>query len=223
MLSIIIPTLNESATIGVLLSQLLHSLKDVDHEIIVVDGGSQDDTVNVAKSLIDQVIISSQKGRAIQMNTGAEHASGQYLLFLHSDTKVPVDFHLQIKICGEKPWGFFRVKLSGNEWLFRLIEFMMNIRSRISCIATGDQGLFITKKYFKKIQGFAPIPIMEDVEICKRLRREHKPYIISSPLVTSSRRWQQKGILKTVFLMWSLRLAYFCGVSPHRLVSCYSS
>jgi rSAM/selenodomain-associated transferase 2 len=221
-LSIIIPVLNEADVIQKQLLELKKSL-NADNEIIVVDGGSHDDTVILAENLADRVIISPQKGRAFQMNAGAALAQGDTLLFLHSDTCLPNHFTHFDFIKNEKKWGFFRVRLSGTQWQFRIIETMMNLRSQFTAIATGDQGIFIKRQFFEDLKGFAEIPLMEDVELCKRLRKYASPLIVKETVTTSSRRWEQHGIVKTILLMWRLRLDYFFGVSPSVLVKRYYS
>jgi rSAM/selenodomain-associated transferase 2 len=218
--SIIIPILNEEANIATVLASL-QSLRQQDHEVIIVDGGSSDDTVDIARDGAD-IIIRSDRGRARQMNAGANLASGDVLLFLHADTRLPenaVELIRQALI--NKRWGRFDVRLSGTHPLFRLIEFMMNWRSRISGIATGDQAMFIEKKLFAETGGFAETPLMEDIALSKILKHYSRPACIGVPVLTSSRRWEEYGILKTIVLMWRLRLAYFFGVSPEQLVRRY--
>ncbi|MGH1486195.1 MAG: TIGR04283 family arsenosugar biosynthesis glycosyltransferase [Cellvibrionaceae bacterium] len=221
-ISIIIPVLNEAAGIEIQLKKLRELISD-ECEIIVVDGSSHDKTVALAKPLSDKVIVSDKKGRAIQMNIGAAAASGNTLLFLHSDTILPDNFFDFIYPLKEKYWGFFRVKLSGQQWQFRIIETMMNIRSKLTSIATGDQCLFVQRQFFTGIKGFDDLPLMEDIAFCKRIRKYSSPLIVNNVVVTSSRRWEKHGILKTILLMWRLRLEYFLGVSPERLVKRYYS
>ncbi len=221
-LSIIIPVLNESATIGQHLRRLKQQVQGIDAEIIVVDGGSDDDTFSLANAVAD-VVIRSEKGRAKQMNAGAKCASGDILLFLHIDTFFP-DASVQSIfpfLNQEFVWGFYTLRLSGISIFFRVIETMINIRSRTTQVATGDQCLFIKKQLFMDMGGFADMPLMEDVEITKRLRRLSSPFVVKSPLITSSRRWEKHGIMQTVLLMWSLRALYFIGVSPNRLARWY--
>jgi rSAM/selenodomain-associated transferase 2 len=238
-LSIIIPVLNEADTIVSCLERL-QKISAFYHcctiEIIVVDGGSVDHTVLLAKPLADQVLNAS-KGRAKQMNAGAKNASGEFLLFLHSDTELPFigdGFADENSIStfpfinssevnnGEKKsWGFYPIKLNGKHVFFRVIETMINIRSRLTSVATGDQCLFVKQTVFVDESGFSDIPLMEDVELTKRLRKMHKPYIASSCVITDSRRWEKLGIIKTVLLMWYLRGLYFLGVSPSFLVKKY--
>jgi len=219
-LSVIIPVLNEAASLPATLMPL-QALRQRQHEIILVDGGSSDDSTTVAQELVDRVIESSP-GRATQMNNGARHAHGDVLWFLHGDTLAPdtadklIEQALSRK---DKRWGRFQVRLSGSHPLFRLIEFMMNLRSRISGIATGDQGIFIHRDSFEKLGGFDNIALMED----KRLKRHYgRPACVTSRLITSSRRWEKQGIISTVILMWRLRLAYFLGRHPDNLKQSYS-
>lgn len=215
--SIIIPTLNEVLGIERCLKNL-QSLRERGVEVIVSDGGSTDGTRELAILHADHVI-DSDPGRALQMNTGALQANGEFLLFLHSDTSLPTEFS-QAWLTG-LVWGFFPVKLSGNAWQFRLIERAINLRSRLSGIGTGDQALFIRRTLFESIGGFANIPLMEDVELCRRLKADSGPVIQKDPVTTSSRRWEQRGIIRTVMQMWRLRLAYFLGASPSNLVKQY--
>jgi rSAM/selenodomain-associated transferase 2 len=228
-LSIIIPVLNEADTIVNCLEQLqkisaFYPCYTI--EVIVVDGGSTDNTFLLAKPLADLVLRAS-KGRAKQMNSGAKNASGQYLLFLHSDTELPLSSENNANTFPfinneEKPhWGFYPVELSGNHIFFRVIETMINSRSRLTSVATGDQCLFVKRTVFIDETGFKDIPLMEDVELTKRLRKKYKPYITSSFVTTDSRRWEKRGIIKTVLLMWYLRGLYCVGVSPSSLVKKY--
>ncbi len=216
-LSIIVPTLNEQQTIETCLSHL-QSMRNLGVEVIVSDGGSADRTPEVAKSFVDELVC-SEPGRARQMNAGAAVANGKYLLFLHADTKMPSDFSLTS--LGKAQWGFFPVKLSGSAWPFRVIETAMNLRSKTTGIGTGDQAMFIRSELFHRVGGFADIPLMEDVEFCLRLKVICRPTLAEGFVVTSSRRWEQQGICRTVLKMWRLRLAYFLGASPHNLVQQY--
>ena len=220
--SIIIPVLNEASNLeGLLLS--LQKFRDAGVELILADGGSSDDSVIVAKPLVTQVVI-SETGRATQMNAGAAKASGDVLIFLHADTQLSQS---SIRTLArewarqDRQWGRFDVRLSGKHFLFRVIEFMMNLRSKLTGIATGDQGIFVERALFVQLGGFANIPLMEDVELSKRLKRYSKPICVNKPVTTSSRRWEEKGVVSTILLMWRLRLAYFLGCSPSALMARY--
>ncbi len=221
-LSIIIPVLNEAATIAQQLSYLTSQL-DKNCELIIVDGGSRDNTVNLAMPFANRIVESEHSGRALQMNAGAAVAKGDILLFLHIDTRLPSTFLKCLCALERKQdtWGFFSLKLSGTAFVFRVIERAITVRSRITSIATGDQCLFMGKTLFNRCQGYATIALMEDVEICKRLRKYSPPVVFPEYVITSSRRWEEKGILQTVLLMWRLRFLYFLGVSPNKLAQSY--
>lgn len=223
MLSIILPCLNEQDCIVSSLARLQPLRRSGLAEVIVVDGGSRDNTVQLAEPLADR-LIHSAPGRALQMNRGAAEAGGDWLLFLHADTLVPDHFEslwrAQIA-SSDRGWGRFDLRLSGTAWPLRVVESLINLRSRISGIATGDQGIFVRAGLFHRLGGYAAIPLMEDVELSKRLKREGRPICSRARLVTSSRHWERRGILKTVLLMWKLRFLYFAGVSPQRLAAQY--
>lgn len=218
-LSLVIPVLDEAATLAASLASLQAWRGQA--EIILVDGGSEDQSRAIAEPLVDKVLRSAP-GRATQMNAGAAAAQGEYLLFLHCDTRLSIAPAELYTLLDQSPgWGFFSVSLSGNDWRLRLIEFGMNWRSRLTAIATGDQCLFLSRECWEHEGGFAAIPLMEDVELCKRLRRHCRPFRIAVPVVTSSRRWEQYGILKTVFTMWTLRWRYWLGADPAELARAY--
>lgn len=218
--SIIIPVLNEEASIKDLLHQL-QTYRQQGHEVIVVDGGSNDNTCSISKPLSDKVI-TSESGRALQMNNGAAHSENDILWFLHADTLISDKAIEKIQqALNENDWGRFNVKLSGSNILFRLIEKMMNVRSCLTGIATGDQGIFVKKYVFNTVNGFPNIPLMEDIEISKKLKLISRPICIKEILTTSSRRWEEKGILSTVLLMWKFRLLYWLGVSADKLAAQY--
>ncbi len=225
-LSIVIPILNEAELITPALEKL-QFLRNRGVEIIVVDGGSHDHSDVLAQPLADTVI-SVEKGeatnRAKQMNLGAMHAKGRVLLFLHIDTELPSQAYKLILSAMELPhvWGRFDVKLSGKNTLFRLIETLMNVRSGLTGIATGDQAIFVTRHAFEKVNGFSDIPIMEDVEISKKLRKQAFPVCLKDRVTTSSRRWERKGIFKTIILMWWLRALYFIGAHPRVIAKQYN-
>ncbi|WP_245555216.1 TIGR04283 family arsenosugar biosynthesis glycosyltransferase [Hahella ganghwensis] len=221
LISIVVPVLNEEATIASFL-RLLQPLRDKQVEVILVDGGSQDQTKKVAEPYCDR-IIDSDKGRARQQNAGAEVASGDLLVFLHADTLLPVSF-LDVLNRFEKTgyqWGRFNVSLSGSKWMFSVISFMINWRSRISGIATGDQAIFVRRSTFHLAGRFTDIPLMEDVDLSRKLLRISKPFCVRDPVITSSRRWEVHGTWRTIFLMWKLRWKFARGVSPEVLVKEY--
>lgn len=221
-LSIIIPALDEAAVIGATLDTLT-PLRERGHELILVDGGSRDMTCERAASQVD-VLMQSPPGRAVQMNAGARRARHGVLWFLHADTRIPPDADrliLQSLALGYS-WGRFDVQLSGRHPLLRVVERMMNLRSRWSGIATGDQGLFMTRDAFETVGGFPEIPLMEDIAISRLLKHGiGRPLCLRERLITSSRRWEQRGILRTIALMWRLRLAYFLGADPTDLARRY--
>ena len=221
-ISIIIPTLNEADSIVETLERV-QPLRQQKHEVIVVDGGSRDQTLQLSEPFVDYAI-QSRPGRARQMNSGAVLAKNEILLFLHADTRLPIDATQRI---GEalnhkmKVWGRFDVRLSGDHFMFRIIERMINLRSCLTGVMTGDQAIFVRREIFEQLGGYADISLMEDVELSKRLRAISRAYCIHSPVMTSSRRWEEHGILKTIGLMWRLRFLYFIGVDPARLASSY--
>lgn len=220
-LSLIIPACNEAANI----KQTLLPLQDkrgAALEIILVDGGSTDATVELAQPLVDQ-LLHSPPGRARQMNAGAAVARGDWLLFLHADTRLPDNFSvlLQQAANNQADWGRFDVRLEPASPLLQGVAWMMNQRSRLTGVCTGDQAIFLRHSLFRQLNGYADIPLMEDIELSKRLRRHSHPARLRPALTTSSRRWQKHGILRTIVLMWWLRLAYWLGVSPQRLARWY--
>jgi rSAM/selenodomain-associated transferase 2 len=222
LLSIIIPTLNESEHIEQTL-KLLQPIRQWS-EIIVVDANSKDSTQDLALPLAD-LVIQSKKGRAVQMNTGANHANGEYLLFLHADTLMSTMAQSAL-FCSlqQKPvWGRFDVILSGNTRILRIIGRLMNWRSRLTGIATGDQGIFIQQSHFQKIGQFPNIPLMEDIALSRTICKISRPSCISQALITSSRRWETAGSWSTILLMWRLRLQYFFGTDPVKLARIYQS
>jgi len=221
-LSIIIPCLNEAEVVGRLLESL-QPLRQAGHEIIVVDGGSCDATAQTAEPLVD-CLLSLAPGRAGQMNAGAAVANGTILWFLHADTELP-DGASEAVIDGVASgavWGRFDVRLSGQHPLLRMVAFMMNLRSRWTAVATGDQAIFVRRDIFEGVGGFPDVPLMEDIVLSKRLKKVGKPLCLQLRLVTSSRRWEAHGIFRTILLMWWLRLAFVLGISPKQLARWYS-
>lgn len=219
--SIIIPVLNESAAIVPTL-QRLAAVREQGAEIIVVDGDSTDDTRALAAPLCDQLVV-SERGRAVQMNRGAEKASGDVLLFLHGDTVLPPDAASRLRdfMNSDRTWGRFDVRLSGNRRIYRVIAFMMNRRSRLTGIATGDQGIFVRRSVFETQGGYRELPLMEDIELCRRLKRVSRPFCVASSVITDSRRWEQNGAWRTIWLMWRLRWRYWRGADPGELARAY--
>ena len=221
-LSIIVPALNEAPGIAGFL-QPLQPLRTRGVEVILADGASTDTTVEVAAPLVDR-IVASPSGRALQMNAGAAQARGDVLLFLHADTVLPPDAPTLIldglRESGRR-WGRFDIRLSGNARLLRVVEWMMNRRSRLTGIATGDQGLFVERQLFDEVGGFARIALMEDVALSAALKRHGRPLCLAPCIVASSRRWEKHGIWRTIVLMWRLRFAYFLGTEPQQLAKIY--
>lgn len=220
-LSIVMPVLDEAAGIVEHLAPL-QPWRAAGVEVVVVDGGSADRTVELATPLCDRVVIST-RGRALQMNAGAAVARGRLIVFLHADTKLPDGARERLLALarGGPTWGRFDVRLAGRHPLLRVVATAMNWRSRLTAVATGDQAMFVSRELFAQVGGFPAIPLMEDVALSKRLRRERAPVCLRERAVTSGRRWEQGGALRTVWLMWSLRLAYFLGVEPARLARWY--
>lgn len=219
-ISIIIPVLNEIDTIGHLLGDL-QALRQRGHEVILADGGSEDGTVQCAAGLVDQVV-QTTPGRARQMNAGAEQAQGDMFWFLHADSVIPPQADKQVAACTAGGWGRFDVRLSGNHLLLRIVERLMNLRSRLSGIATGDQGIFVSRALYETVGGLPVLPLMEDIEFSKRLKKIVSPHCLRAQLTTSSRRWETRGIIRTIVLMWLLRAAYAVGIPARRLATYYA-
>ena len=220
-LSIIVPVLNEASGIAAAL-QALAPLRARGHEVIVVDGGSHDGTPALAASFADRVL-QAPRGRARQMNAGAAIAGGDALLFLHADTRLPSDAdRLVAEALARRRWGRFDVRIEGGPALLAVVAFFMNWRSRLSGIATGDQAMFARREAFESIGGFPDLPLMEDIELSARLKKHSPPACIAVRAVTSGRRWQRCGVLRTILLMWRLRLAYFLGARPDELARRYA-
>jgi rSAM/selenodomain-associated transferase 2 len=218
--SIIIPTLNEATGLSDFLLALQPLRKHC--EIIIADAGSTDDTHRITRGLVDQFIVTA-KGRAIQMNAGTKQASADILIFLHADTYLLAQALQSIQQGIDKgiQWGHFDIHLTGKSPLLKMVAQMMNWRSQLTGIATGDQAIFMTVKVFESVGGFPEIALMEDIELSKRLRRISPPYCIKSKVKSSARRWETFGVWRTIILMWRLRLLYFFGVSPEKLARFY--
>ncbi|MBX3661753.1 MAG: TIGR04283 family arsenosugar biosynthesis glycosyltransferase [Burkholderiales bacterium] len=221
-LSIIIPALNEAEQIAATLGNL-QPLRRRGVEVIVVDGGSSDATAALARPAADRVI-SAERGRARQMNAGAAAAQGEILCFLHADTRLPENADGLI-IGGlarsRRSWGRFDVDIDGRHPMLKVIAWMMNARSRLTGIATGDQAMFVTRSLFEAAGRFPEIPLMEDIALSGRLKVYGRPLCLAHRLTTSGRRWERHGLWRTTVLMWRLRLAYRLGADPARLAARY--
>ena len=216
-LSIIIPALNEAQGIRAAL-EALAPLRARGHEVIVADGGSSDATVELAQPLCDRVV-QGVRGRAQQMNAGARAASGDALLFLHADTRLPANAdHMIFEGLSRSRWGRFDVRIEGSHPLLKVVARAMNLRSRLTGIATGDQAIFVRRDAFA---GFPEIALMEDIAFSSAMKRGGRPACLRSRAVTSGRRWEARGVLRTIVLMWRLRLLYFLGAAPERLARRY--
>ena len=218
-LSIVVPALNEAAGVTAAL-EALAPLRERVAEVIVVDGGSTDGTPERAVPLADQVL-ASPRGRAVQMNAGAAAATGDILVFLHADTRLPENADALIcgALGGSRVWGRFDVRFEGDA--LPLVAASMNLRSRTTGIATGDQAMFVTRDAFVRAGGFPEIALMEDVALSARLKRLTRPACLRACVTTSPRRWRTHGTLRTVLTMWRLRLAFFLGADPKRLARAY--
>lgn len=223
-LSIVVPVLNEATLIVEALSPL-QPLRACGHELFVVDGGSHDGTPRLAAPLADR-ILQSPRGRARQLNEGARQASGDVMVFLHADTRLPEGADRMILdglARSGRAWGRFDVVIEGRHPLLRVIAAAMNLRSRLTAVCTGDQAIFVQRAQFEGVGGFPPIDLMEDVALSKLLRRQSRPLCLRARAITSGRRWEQRGVWRTMALMWWLRLRYFLGASPERLRRAYES
>jgi rSAM/selenodomain-associated transferase 2 len=224
-LAVVVPVLNEAAGVEAALRRLA-PLRSRGARLVVVDGGSHDDTAARAAPLADRVL-AAPRGRAAQMNAGAqaeEAKAADVLLFLHADTQLPPDADREIARAladGAHAWGRFDVRLDADGWALRLVETLMNGRSRATGIATGDQAIFVTRAAFDWLHGFSPLPLMEDVDFSTRAKRLTRPAALRSRVLTSARRWQRHGVWRTVLLMWWLRLSYFFGADPAALARRY--
>ena len=224
MLSIVIPCLNEAEGIAGTLTALA-PLRQRGSEVIVVDGGSTDDTVACAQQHAD-LVVAAPRGRAAQMNVGAARARGSILLFLHADSVPPPEADALI-VDGlnrtRRNWGRFDARIAGPHPLLRAVERLMNLRSRITGIATGDQGIFVTRSLFTAVGGYPEIALMEDLALTKQLKRFGAPLCLRHRITTSARRWERDGVLRTILLMWRLRLAYWLGADPRQLAVRYDA
>lgn len=221
-LSIVVPTLNEAPGIAAALAALA-PLRAAGHEVLVIDGGSDDGTPDLAAPRADRVA-AAPRGRASQMNAGARLASGDVLLFLHADTRLPprADRLVLEGLAGSgRAWGRFDVRIDGRHPLLGFVGALMNARSRWTGIATGDQAIFVRRDAFAAVGGFPPLALMEDVALSAALKRISAPLCLRERATTSGRRWEARGVLRTVVLMWWLRLRYFLGASPERLAERY--
>ena len=230
-LSIIIPVLNEAKELPGLLDHLV-PLRACGSEVIVVDGGSEDGSQQIASRAGAQVIC-AERGRARQMNAGAAVAQGDVLLFLHADTLLPLGAGQAIEAAvrrsgrayeypqGEYAWGHFDVCINGRSFMLRVVAGLMNWRSRLTGIATGDQAMFVTRRAFESVGGFPEQPLMEDIELSRRLLALSRPICLMDRVVTSGRRWETHGVWKTIWLMWRLRWLYWRGVSAAELARSY--
>ncbi len=222
--SIVVPVLNEAAGIAAAL-RALAPLRARGHEVIVVDGGSSDGTAALAQPFAD-LVLASPRGRARQMNAGARAASHPLLLFLHADTWLPEDAEaaLHAALARGARWGRFDVRIVGRSRMLALVAAMMNLRSRLTGIATGDQAIFVLRALFEQVGGYPEQPLMEDVELSRRLSRLvtiERPACLRQRVRTSGRRWEQRGVWRTIVLMWRLRWRYWRGESAEVLARAY--
>ncbi len=218
-ISFVVPVLNEAPLIAAALAALA-PLRARGHEVIVADGGSEDGSREAAAPHADRVIV-APRGRARQMNAGAAAARGEALVFLHADTRLPANAdELIAHALRTNPWGRFDIAIEGRAVLLPVVAFFMNLRSRFTGIATGDQAIFVLRTAFA---GFPEIALMEDVAFSKAMKRRAPPACLRSKALTSGRRWERHGVLRTMLLMWRLRLAYFLGAAPDELARRYAS
>ena len=230
-ISVVVPVLNEAPGIVATLASLA-PLRAAGHEVIVADGGSSDGTVALAAAQADEVV-AAPRGRARQMNAGAAQARGEVLLFLHADTRLPHDAAAQLQraLAAGAHWGRFDVRIEADaaarragRWMFPLVSALINLRSRLSGIATGDQAIFVRTSLFQQLGGYADQPLMEDIELCRRLKAlpaAGAPACLRTRVATSGRRWQQHGVWRTILLMWWLRWRYWRGDSAEALARLY--
>lgn len=230
-IAVIVPALNEAQNLATLTEQI-NFLRAAGAPLVLVDGGSTDNTAKIAAAA-GMTVVHSPRGRALQMNAGAQYALQHYradiLLFLHADTRLPPDAIPAIRQRLQPPqhqahapvWGRFDVRIEGQLRMLRMVSWLMNWRSRITGIATGDQALFMTRFAYEKVGGFPEQPLMEDIEMSQRLRALSAPACIHTPVITSGRRWEKHGLWRTIFLMWRLRWSYWRGVPASQLAADY--
>lgn len=221
-ISIIVPTLNESLLLHKLLSSL-NKVIDIQTEIIVVDGGSKDNTLEIASKQAHQVLVTKQ-GRANQMNYGAASAKGNVLFFLHADSTLTEEVFKKLKEVLQEPayvGGAFSLQIDSKRYILKIISFVVNLRARFFNLVYGDQGIFIRKEKFDELGGFSAIPIMEDIEFYRRLRASGKTVFLNEKLLTSARRWEKEGIFFTTLRNWLLLIMYYLGMPTERLEKLY--
>jgi rSAM/selenodomain-associated transferase 2 len=220
-ISVIIPVFNEERSIAVTLQSVVQLAP---FEVFLVDGGSTDRTAEICQRF-GVKLLASCRGRAQQMNYGARHASGDVLLFLHADTRLPDSAFRDIATAlsdSRYLGGRFDVEIEGEHWMLKVIGAMINYRSRLTKVGTGDQAIFVRRSVFERIGGYPDIPLMEDIALCRTLRRMGEIACLKSRVVTSARRWEMDGVWRTIVKMWTLKLLYFAGVSPNRLKQYYA-
>ncbi len=219
-LAIVVPMLDEAATLPALLVHLA-GWRARGCEVVLVDGGSRDDSVAMARAAGLRVVV-AERGRARQMNAGAQACGGALLLFLHADTRLPEAADAMVRAAlAVQAWGRFDVRIDGRPLMLRVVAALMNLRSRLSGIATGDQAIFVRREVFEALGGFPDQPLMEDIELSRRLLRVSRPACLRARVRTSGRRWEQRGVWRTILLMWRLRWAYWRGVPAERLAEAY--
>jgi rSAM/selenodomain-associated transferase 2 len=222
MLSIVVPMLDEAAALPALLAHLAH-WQAGGGEVVLVDGGSTDGSAAIARAA-GFTVVNAERGRARQMNAGAAVAQGGVLLFLHADTQLPVGAGRAVRAAlaeAGREWGRFDVLITGRSPMLGVVAALMNLRSRLTGIATGDQAMFMRREAFDAVGGFPLQPLMEDIELSRRLRRRSRPACVRLRVATSGRRWEERGVWRTIVLMWRLRWAYWRGVPAERLAEAY--
>ncbi len=213
-ISVVIPAINEQDTIG---TSIVSALGAGAAEVIVADGNSGDDTARLAAESGATKVIHSIPGRGIQLNSGALFAKRRFVLFLHADNQLDRNCLHQICERPEATWGAFRQRIDSARPIFRLLEWGNAMRVKFRQIPFGDQAIFVRRELFKELGGFAEIPLMEDVELSKRLRKTTRPLLLDGPVTVNSRRWQRQGVIRQTLQNWSIQASYACGVSPDKL------